>query len=202
MNSRIAVSLLLLAGMVGLIVPVARRSAFNGQLMEAIRERDARRVQQLLREGADPNTASSVYDTALFRAIGTGNPPAVQALLNGGASVNPVGEAKVTPLIVVATSEFLTEDECRAMALSLQAQGESLEERDALGYTPLMRAVWSGSIIGTRVLLEMGADENVTNNLGQSVWDWADRMPDKSAQITVLLRQHERRHARWANGPV
>lgn len=200
MKNRLLLWLLLAAGVLTIIIPLVKRSIRNAkqaardsQLLAAIREEDAYRVQKLTREGANPNAiGNSEYDSVLFQAIVSANPAMVQTLLDAGASLKPVREPKVTPFMVAACSDFRTDAQCRAIFHSLRDKGERLEERDSIGFTPLMRAVWSGNVSATRVLLEMGADRKAVNNQGQNVWYWTDRMPDTTAQIRSLLHEYNR----------
>ena len=178
---------------------VVRRSNLNQQLLDAVQNRRAASVvQDLIRQGANPSaTATSEYDSALFRAIDAGTPETVKVLLNAGASMQPVGGAKVTPMIAVASSnkfrgDQLTEADDRRLIQELQSKGESIEERDSLGFTPLMRAVWSGNTAATGAFLDLGADTHAVSNCGQTIMSWTgNNGAAKQAQLEKLLHEHD-----------
>jgi ankyrin repeat protein len=179
---------------VGLAVFAVRHNYLNRQLLEAIQsQQPASVVCGLLRQGANPNMVDSYYgDSALFRAVSNGKADTVQALLDAGASKQKVGPAAVGPIFAVTKSKFnqMTETQCYAIIKELQSRGESIEERDKLGLTPLMRVVWSGNTVATKALLELGADRSVRDNNGQSVWDMTYNSPPQHDELMKLLRVH------------
>jgi ankyrin repeat protein len=89
-------------------------------------------VAAILKHGADPEKSSNGF-TPLMRAA-SGNPAAVQALLEAGAKVN---QAYWSPTGTVADSNW--------------------------GFTPLMFAAYHGQTFIVRMLLRAGADVNMLN---------------------------------------
>lgn len=170
---------------------VIRQRSLDRALGDGVRRREsAGAIRDLLRRGANPNARVGGHEPALFWAATIGPPETVQALLDAGASVGPIGEVRMTPLFSAALSDRLSLPERRAIVDLLLGRGSSLEERDVLGFTPLLRAVWSGSVAGVRVLLEKGADPRAVNHHGQNALFWADRMPDVEREMLRLLHSH------------
>ena len=165
-------------------VHLVKQHRLNNQLLQAIQSgQDAAVIRDYINQGADPNaTGTSEYDTALFRAIQFGSVSTVQVLLETGASVQTIGEAHTGPATVLAcykpsnvvNSQTISIAEYRTVFQEFERHGESLEERDALGFTPLMRAVWANSVPAAKVLLELGSKSNIVNNQGQTVSDWIE----------------------------
>ncbi len=176
-----------------------RQNILNSRLLDAIQQRQAASVvQDLIHQGANPNAVgTSEYDSALFRAIHVASPQTVKVLLDAEASVQPVGEAKVTPMTAVAFSNMagvnqFTEAEYRAVIQQLQSRGESIKEKDTLGDTPLMRAIWAGNTVAIKPLLDAGADTHTVNNQGQTIWDWTGNILVQRAETVELLHLHDK----------
>lgn len=68
------------------------------QLWDAARAADLPTVNQLLQQGANPNVATALGETALHAAIAAGSMPVVVALVNSGANVNSTTVNGWTPL--------------------------------------------------------------------------------------------------------
>ncbi len=177
-----------------------RQSRLNNQLLTAIQSRQGdHTVQDLIWKGANPTAVGgNEYDTALLSAIQMGQVSTAQVLLANGASVRPVGNALVSPAIALAcyrsmnapNDPILSVADYLALFKDLQHHGESIEERDVLGYTPLMRAVWSGNAEATEALLKLGANSHVVNSYHQTVWDWTEQYPDKKDELRNLLSRY------------
>jgi len=179
----------------GTAVSIVRQNNLNHRMLEAIQLREgASAVRALIQQGADPNAGGNEGSSALFGAVGLGPPETVQVLLEAGASIKPVEPYGTGPIFEVTYDipdpKKLTVSECRTIIQELQSKGESIEERDALGDTPLIRAVWSGNTIATEALLDLGANPHVVNKCGQTVWDWTGRIPPEQAKLVKLLREH------------
>lgn len=176
-----------------------RQSRLNNQLLEAVQSRQGDyAIRKLIQEGANPNAVgANEYDTVLFRAIQLGSVSTVQTLLANGASVHPIGEAHIGPAISLACYQPVNAEnhpdwsvtDYVALFKDFQRHGESIEERDVLGDTPLMRAVWSGNVEATEALLKLGANGQAVNNSHQTVWDWTSRYPSKQDQLRNLLHK-------------
>ncbi len=96
----VLLSLLILA-----LAPVAcqRRRAHEWPVIGAARDGDAVRLEQLLKEGADPNTRAGVNQwTALMHAIHKGQEGSVRVLIAHQADLNAAGPGGMTPLMMAA----------------------------------------------------------------------------------------------------
>ena len=71
-------------------------------LMNATKRGDLKLVQQLLRQGVNPNSHDAVHNTPLTFAARDGRLHIAKALIEAGAHVNWVDDEKVTPLILAA----------------------------------------------------------------------------------------------------
>jgi ankyrin repeat protein len=124
---------------------------------------DVALIEQLLRDGADPNEVHAQGNTVLCVACGRchhpGGPDAIRALLKAGADPSRCGQM-LAPLHLVIS--FGDADMVRAL---LQA-GADINGRDFMGRTPLMFAASDTRIEILRMLLEAGADVNATDAKG------------------------------------
>ena len=180
--------------------PVVRQNALNAQMLQAITAgASPTAISDLLRRGADPNAGQTqFYDSALDRALFRSNPDTVRLLLDAGASVVPQGQAHISPTLYLACYQgprayLPTRTGYRTLFTELRNHGASLEERDSLGFTPLMRAVWSGNVDGTEALLALGANPRARNNRGDRVLDMEVQDGDVVGQIRIdnLLRPYK-----------
>ncbi|CEG00515.1 Ankyrin repeat [Ostreococcus tauri] len=77
-------------------------------------------------------------------------------------------------------------DEAKIRAL-VEA-GDSVNEVDAAGSTPIMCAAYEGWVRGIDVLVELGAKVNASNNAGDTAYHWAQNMDWKD--IMERLKHH------------
>jgi ankyrin repeat protein len=135
----------------------------NGQLpsgetvlMTAARTGSEDVVKALLQHGADPNIAERTQgETALMWAVAENHPRAARALIEGGARVNARSAPSSLPPLNFGTSGIVP------MALP---KGQ---------FTPLMYAARQGAIDSARVLLDAGADLNLTDPEGTTALELA-----------------------------
>ncbi len=174
-----AVSLLAICIGVGIAIPVARQNKLNNQLLDAIRNQaSAVTIRSLINQGADPNTSGGhVIDTALFLACESEVPANIHILLEAGATTAPIGQPHIGVLSEAACGNVngprRSIAEYRAIFEDLRKHGSDLEERDVLGFTPLMRAVWAGNTPAAEALIDMGANLEAMDKHGERVGDWA-----------------------------
>lgn len=137
-------------------------------------------VEDLLLKGADASVQDCDGDTALSLALERGHQETVQVLrkhLKGSTVVS----GKSLTLHQAAAQGSLTE------VLDLLDAGQSPNQTDPDGNTPLMLAVKSSSIATIRALFASGASVRPRNKQGQSVWDIGVEMND--SRLLVNLRE-------------
>ncbi len=119
------------------------------QLVRAAYAGHVERVKALLNEGANPNSADCIDQTALFFAAKHGFTEVVKALLAGGAEVDkPAGHKKRTALFMAAINGHYE------TAKALIGAGGDINKLDDDGITPLHYVVSGGRDTGLPVLAE------------------------------------------------
>lgn len=131
----------------------------NNALVQAISDDDRKRVQSLLRDGADVNMQVASDDpkimlTPISLAIVTGSREMIKLLLNKGTDIKKMN------LLLGDVIDLRTID-C-AYELLKYSSNINVNEADSHGITPLMKAVWfdsdERSIRLIKLLLKKGAD--------------------------------------------
>lgn len=105
-----------------------------------------------LRRGANREWYNGHGQTALHTALGAGNRPIVQLLLEGGADVNALDERGDNPLGLEALRVGRTD-----LLEMLLEWGADPDKKNRRGWTPLHHAVYVSNEDAVRVLLENGA---------------------------------------------
>jgi uncharacterized protein len=134
---------------------------------------------ELIRLGADPLLENKEAGGSVA-AISAGNssPKLVEALLDGGMSVDAMA-SKYTPLIFRAATEHTFE----TLKL-LVGRGANVNAKDSLGQTALVETLNSLQLDQTEYLLNNGALPNAVNRLGVSFAYALSRAIDKQARDT------------------
>lgn len=130
-------------------------------LFTAIYRGECGRIRELLEAGVSPDIRNSAGETALSYAALQGQDDCVVALLEAGASPDPL------PMIEAAVSP---NPSVMRRFLALGGKPNTSDER---GWTPLMEAAHWGNIDTVQLLLEHGADPSRTTNNGTNVADAA-----------------------------
>jgi ankyrin repeat protein len=146
-------------------------------------------LRRLLDAGASPNSATPSGETALMTAARTGSPEAVTLLLDRRADVNAKDTVRSQTALMWAVTENHPEIvkllAARGANVNAQttitaprgeyvparaggASGQGIIRQRALptkdgGMSPLLFAVRDGNVAMTRLLLELGADINLTS---------------------------------------
>lgn len=121
-----------------------------------------------------------VTSERIFTAASSGSAQEINALAQAGADFNIRDDFGQTPLIYALNNG-------QAVVQALINQGANVNAQTDAGWTPLMYAARdaSGNIIS--VLLQAGADPNITNNDGQTAVQIAQNTPGREGATQIIL---------------
>ena len=189
--------------------------AITQPLVKAADDDDLAGVNEALRNNPDANVRDDSDQSALERAVQTGNRDIIQALLWAKADVNSRNRSGETPLMMLgqkATTELVWDllnagakidlrDEDGDTALIAAASvnnpevlkvlldaGSKINETNNQGETALMMAAMEGLVNNIRILIVAGADINARNRRGKTALDYA-RVNEERAAMR-LLKNH------------
>ncbi|HTH44797.1 MAG TPA: ankyrin repeat domain-containing protein [Oxalicibacterium sp.] len=146
------------------------RDRGDSGLMIAVRENAMRVFKVLLNaRDIDLDQKATNGDTPLMLAAFKANKPAVEALLQKGATVNRPGW---TPLHYAAAAG---DNDIVQMLLDKSAD---LDARSPNGTTPIMMAARGSHILTVKLLLDAGADATLKNQQGMTAIDFARQAGD------------------------
>ena len=138
-------------------------------------------LQELIRMNCEVNIQDESGWTALHCAVAAGAAACVETLLLAGADVNALNDKRQLPLHLAKGRTQLVE--------TLLPGTKDNDAEDHLGYTPLLRAVLSGSHDAVRALLAAGADVNAATAQGDGAMHLAASLgPDAMPGMVSLLR--------------
>ena len=143
-------------------------------LHRAVARNDGTYVRALLLKGESANATNPTGETPLAVAVRRPNGAAVvQMLILGGATVKHQN--------IVATSAV-------DHIPYLLKNGASLEERDAEGYTPFLRAVEQNDDVKMYYLMDLRCDRNAITSQGQDALALAVQNGDRTMVSLLLFR--------------
>jgi hypothetical protein len=142
-------------------------------LIAAVVAGDAPRVQQLLEQGASPDSRNEQGLPALALAVVGKNAAIVKALLGQGADVHAKTSSTAAKLVDVPVVWFAAVyGSTETLRLILQA-GDGPDTRDGDGITPLMAAATLGNTEAIQVLIAAKADLKARDLKGRTPLTWA-----------------------------
>jgi hypothetical protein len=164
------------------------------ELIYAVLERDATRVQALLASGANPNIRGPAScKTALMNAIEYLNieksRTIVRMLLDAGAEPNPKDCQGMSALMHAA---FSFEDKNGSLVTMLIKAGADVNAADNDGTTVLMHTIGGATQVDVLTknvitVIKAGAQVNARNNFGATALSFAEE--DDSKRIIELLKR-------------
>ncbi|XP_023315898.1 ankyrin-1-like [Trichogramma pretiosum] len=143
----------------------------------ALRGRNKKLMELLLRHGVNPNLCNKHGDTAvnvknvqgdtpLILAMKSGNINAVEQLLRRGADPHLVNDDGETCLHIICKSDWNDENMAKMLfeVCDEKHQTVQVDARDNEGWTPLLVAIYQGNINLVECLLRRGASPNLADN--------------------------------------
>lgn len=161
---------------------------------DAIESKDISKIRSLFRSRRDVETpirvgtSSYAVEAPLIVAMDVGDYETIEYLLKLGASPNVTNFEGATPLALVV--ELPGGDHIRIIRLLCEA-GADINQRDSVGNTPLVIAVWYGRPSVVAALLDNHADPNIANSSGMVPRDYVQNINDNESRdaITQLLNR-------------
>jgi len=199
-----------------LLTPFSQAFADDANLADLARERDMYSVEELLGDGADPNTIGSFETPVLHWAVHYGERETAARLLTAGADPNLRNSATgVTPLSLAlggtdpeivrllleagADPNALLPDGDTPLMLAARGanpqfvqllvdHGAEVDVRHPeLGYSALMLAANAGDAASVSFLIAKGADPNAaTTQIGNEVWIKPNGQPGFGNGIGII----------------
>ncbi len=145
------------------------KSVAAAQLLQAVEAKDHPVIEQLLKQGVDPNKAwtdpkKDYHKSVLHIAIDEGDHKTIKLLLDGGADVWAEGQNGWPAF-------FWASDEDKQDTLKfLVDYGIDINGANSDGETLLSYSFQRGSIAEVRFLLELGADPNLQDKDGKTAF--------------------------------
>lgn len=131
-----------------------------GEFLQALWQEDLARVENMIKEGIDPNAQTSLGNRPLLIAAKKRNPGLLEILIANGARVDAPDRNGLTPLMAAASMGLAQN------VRVLISAGANVNARDEKGATPLIWAAISGHPRVVEILLAHGADGKVKNKDG------------------------------------
>jgi ankyrin repeat protein len=145
-------------------------------------------VRLLVEWGANVNHRDSDGLTVLMR---TTDPHIAVFLLDRGAELGATDRKGNTVLTRLLESSFMKEAEMMALARLFLEKGADPNALDGFKRTPLMIAIWNGSLQIASLLLEKGADTEVRDAMGVTAISVAAEAHDVEMMKLLIARKAE-----------
>ncbi|XP_059136497.1 2-5A-dependent ribonuclease [Peromyscus eremicus] len=152
-------------------------------LIEAVKEGNVDRIQQLLERGADVNVCEDMGGwTPLHSAVQFGRVDIVELLLRHGADPRRRKKNGATPFIIAGIH-----GDVRLLEIFL-SKGADVDEQDLNGFTAFMEAAEYGNVKALRFLFGKGANVNLRRETTE------DRRRLRQGGATALMSAAENGH--------
>jgi hypothetical protein len=170
-------------GIVEDIDEASLNAVFNGMtpVMTAASVGDARIVELLLNNGANPNNRGSADRTALQYAAEKNHIAVARKLLEFGADIDACDNTRLTPLIMAADRGYTD------LGIFLIESGADVNIQHVQGWTALIDAASNGNMQLVQHLLAAGADRESSTSSGWRAIDFARQ--NKHEDIVALLAE-------------
>ena len=128
-----------------------------GELTDAVKADDLKRVQALISGGADVNE-SGLFGNPLHMAVAKGSVEIARVLIDAGADIEAEGSSGAHPLHTAALGNKT------AVTALLIEHGANVDARDSKAMTPLIVSATFGYVKIAGALLEAGADPELEDD--------------------------------------
>lgn len=160
----------------------------DNELMNALYDLDFQRIKQELGKGANVNEPYNKYGWTPFMWVCKEfyEPEVIKAFIQAGGDVKSRNCNGETPFMIAAVKRSAPQ----TLEVLLEA-GADINAQDKFGNTSFMYIVkHPQALMRLRILdfmIEKGADANVKNNKGQTIWDFAAEQEGLTDYLCVRL---------------
>jgi uncharacterized protein len=173
-----------------------RADSDDPKVIDAVKRKDIRAIESLLKGHANVNAPAGDGATALHWAVNQDDINLSNLLIGSGANVNAANDLGVTPLFLACTNGS------GAMVDRLLAAGAKANVMTASGESVLMECSRTGDEKAVEALLAHGADVSAKENLEQQtalMWAVSEKHP---GVVKILLRHRADVQARSRVHPL
>jgi len=162
--------------------PVSAPIPTDDELIDAVLRQTGNVVQNLLKQGANPNAACTIRN-ALSYAVMHGKLDIAKRLLDFGADVNQRNNDGSTPLMWAG----FPKGNPRQISEFLLNRGADIDAVNRDGCTALMIALHYYHFPKAELLVERGADIRIRNRLGKTAYDLIKHVKLPETLILIQL---------------
>lgn len=189
-------SMMALLAMAG-SVPAAAQFSESYNFLKAVKEKDGAKATEALEKPGNTmvNTRDGdTGDTALHIVTKRSDLTWMGFLIGKGANINAKDSAGNTPLLIATIARFA---EGVDLLTKIKAQ---VDIQNRLGETALLKAVQNRDFTSAKMLIEAGANPDISDSSGVSARKAAEADP-RAASIAKLLKDIPVRTAKPVQGP-